>query len=220
MKKKQINQNKIHSYVGLLEEQTHEKMMEHLKVFNDGVIAIIITILALEIPVPHSQTAYPAFIKSISIFLISFFVIGNFWYHLTLLLSNIKQAPKRVIIVDLMYLADLTLLPVLTSWIIEKPSVLAVVNYGIVYLIAQLVRMWLRHIIFSIHISSTLPAERATIIEEHTSRQMRLRTILLFILNGSLIALAMLNPKLTIYAYLALPILDFFLPSHNPTIKK
>lgn len=220
MKKKQINQNKVHSYIGLLEEQTHEKMMEHLKAFNDGVIAIIITILALEIPVPHLQTAYPAFIKSISIFLISFFVIGNFWYHLTLLLSNIKQAPKRVIVVDLMYLADLTLLPVLTSWIIEKPSVLAVVNYGIVYLIAQLVRMWLRHIIFSINISSTLPAERATIIEEHTSRQMRLRTILLFILNGSLIALAMLNPKLTIYAYLALPILDFFLPSHNPTIKK
>ena len=65
-----------------------------------------------------------------------------------------------MIIVDLMYLADLTLLPVLTSWIIEKPSVLAVANYGIVYLIAQLVRTWLRHIVFSIHISSALPDER------------------------------------------------------------
>ena len=60
----------------------------------------------------------------------------------------------------------------------------------------------------------------AAIIEDHTDRQMRLRTILLFILNGSLIALALLNPKLTIYAYLALPILDFFLPSHKKLIKK
>ena len=217
MEKKTIDQAKVHSYIDHLQNQTHEKMMEHLKAFNDGVFAIIITILALEIPAPHSQAAYPAFTKSISIFLISFFVIGNFWYHLTLLLSNIKQAPKRVIIVDLMYLADLTLL---TSWIIEKPSALAVANYGIVYLIAQLVRTWLRHIVFSIHISSALPAERAAIIEDHTDRQMRLRTILLFILNGSLIALALLNPKLTIYAYLALPILDFFLPSHKKLIKK
>lgn len=220
MEKKTIDQAKVHSYIDHLQNQTHEKMMEHLKAFNDGVFAIIITILALEIPAPHSQAAYPAFIKSISIFLISFFVIGNFWYHLTLLLSNIKQAPKRVIIVDLMYLADLTLLPVLTSWIIEKPSALAVANYGIVYLIAQLVRTWLHHIVFSIHISSALPAERAAIIEDHTDRQMRLRTVLLFILNGSLIALALLNPKLTIYAYLALPILDFFLPSHQKLIKK
>ena len=180
MEKKTIDQAKVHSYIDHLQNQTHEKMMEHLKAFNDGVFAIIITILALEIPAPHSQAAYPAFIN----------------------------------------LADLTLLPVLTSWIIEKPSVLAVANYGIVYLIAQLVRTWLRHIVFSIHISSALPAERAAIIEDHTDRQMRLRTILLFILNGSLIALALLNPKLTIYAYLALPILDFFLPSHKKLIKK
>ena len=92
MEKKTIDQAKVRSYIDHLQDQTHEKMMEHLKAFNEGVFAIIITILALEIPAPHSQAAYPAFIKSISIFLISFFVIGNFWYHLTLLLSNIKQA--------------------------------------------------------------------------------------------------------------------------------
>ena len=73
MEKKTIDQAKVHSYIDQLQNQTHEKMMEHLKAFNDGVFAIIITILALEIPVPHSQAAYLVFIKSISIFLISFF---------------------------------------------------------------------------------------------------------------------------------------------------
>ena len=73
MEKKTIDQAKVHSYIDHLQNQTHEKMMKHLKAFNDGVFAIIITILALEIPAPHSQAAYPAFTKSISIFLISFF---------------------------------------------------------------------------------------------------------------------------------------------------
>lgn len=217
-KRKNISQEDVNRHVNELREQTQKKMMEHLKAFNDGVIAIIITIMALEIPVPHSQTAYPLFIKSISIFLISFFVIGNFWYHLTLLLSNIQRAPKRIIVVDLMYLADLTLLPVLTSWIIEKPSVFAVFNYGVVYLIAQLIRLWLRHLIFMFHVSYAVPTERAKIIEEHTDRQMRLRTFLLFILNGGLIALTLVNPKITIYAYLALPILDFLLPDKRSKI--
>lgn len=192
----------------------YEKVHEHLEAFNDGVIAIIITIMALEIPIPHTPAAYPAFAKAIIIFLISFFITGNFWYHLTSLYTGITRSDKRMVVADFLFLADLALLPVMTAWIIDSPQPLAVVNYGVVYLIAQLLEMGIRALTFQMHLEATpLSSDRTAMIQEYRSRKVKVRTCVLFALNGALIISALWVPRIAIYMYLALPVCDMFLPN-------
>ena len=199
--------------------QQQQKIMEHLEAFNDGIIAIIITIMVLELPIPHALNTYPHFLKAVSVFLISFFIVANFWYHLTTLYNSIDRATKGIVIVDLMYLADLAIMPALTTWLIEAPSVLAVINYGVIYMIAQIFIVWLRHLIFKFHLSLVLSNERANITAEYSNKKVRLRTFSLLILNIIFIALSFIIPEIIIYAYLALPLLDFFLPTKNSSKK-
>lgn len=63
--------------------QAHEPLAlkAHLDSLNDGIIAIIITIMVLEIPLPsQAAVSYHDFLKAIFIFGVSFFVVANFWY--------------------------------------------------------------------------------------------------------------------------------------------
>ena len=56
-------------------------MKSHLETFNDGVIAIIITIMVLELPIPSGPQEYKLFLSSIGLFFVSFFmIIGNLEY--------------------------------------------------------------------------------------------------------------------------------------------
>lgn len=63
-------------------KERDSKLAEHLNTFNDGVIAIIITIIVLEIAALVKSTDYPDFAKQIFIYLLSLFCGGQ------LLVSN------------------------------------------------------------------------------------------------------------------------------------
>lgn len=58
-------------------------LREHLLTFNDGVIAIIITIMVLSISAPRSD--------------------GNFWYDAHRIFITFKRATKQVVIADFFY---------------------------------------------------------------------------------------------------------------------
>ncbi|MCD5501706.1 DUF1211 domain-containing protein [Lactobacillus delbrueckii subsp. lactis] len=53
-------------------KESGAKLAEHVMTFNDGVIAIIITIVLVEIADPLSKSAYQDFFSQIFIYLISF----------------------------------------------------------------------------------------------------------------------------------------------------
>lgn len=205
MKKEQFISNLLK-----LNEQDAKKTLEHLEAFNDGVIAIIITIMVLEIPAPHGGLiSYFEFLKSIGIFLTNFFVVANFWYELNKMYSGVIYATKGMVVVDLMYLASLAILPVLTKWIMEDPSKLAVINYGIIYMIIELLGLWISHFSFNIMIHKS---ENSTQIHAKSNKAIRMRTIILIVVNLAIIAFSFKFAKFMIYAYLALPIIDFFFP--------
>ncbi len=113
-----------------------QKTKSHLETFNDGILAILITIMVLEIPVPSADVSYQMFIRSIFVFLVSFFVVANFWYGLHREFLTFDKADHWVIISDFLFLAVLSLIPVTTKWIIGSRSSLAVINYGVVYMIS------------------------------------------------------------------------------------
>lgn len=125
-----------------LQQKEAEEFKEHLDNLNDGVIAIILTVMVLEVPLP-SQTgvSYRNFMGSIFIFLVSFFVVANFWYDLNRMLLVLTRVSKKMIINDFIFLAALSVIPMLTKWMMLQPSSLAVFDYGIAYFIANLMKL-------------------------------------------------------------------------------
>lgn len=69
------------------QKEEPESLREHLQAFNDGVMAIIITIIVLEIQPAINEVHYGQFLANIIVFLITFFVVADFWYDLHLAFS-------------------------------------------------------------------------------------------------------------------------------------
>ena len=110
-----------------------------LEAFSDGVIAIIITIMVLEMKVPHGhdlealKPLIPVFIS----YLLSFVFIGIYWNNHHHLLSSVKHVSGAVLWANLHLLFWLSLIPFATGWMGENAfPPMAVSLYGVVLLLA------------------------------------------------------------------------------------
>ena len=177
--------------------QTHNRLCA----LNDGVIAIILTIMALEIHLPVDNISYTNFLADVGIFFTSFFVVANFWYENHLTFATFKKATHQVLVFNFSFLALLTLIPVLTKWIMLDVSRLAVMNYGVVYLLIVL----LQSLIFSAAHLQTVQSKNPFLVG-----LMRMRIVSLILLNLGLIAFAYFMPKIAMILYLSLPIYSFW----------
>lgn len=108
-----------------------------MEAFSDGVIAIIITIMVLELKVPHTGTLealkelWPVFIS----YTMSFVFIGIYWNNHHHLLQATKQIDGRVLWANMHLLFWLSLIPFGTSWMGENNfSLWPVVLYGVIAL--------------------------------------------------------------------------------------
>ena len=82
-----------------MQKKRHSYLKQRLEALNDGIIAIIITIMVLEVPLPNGQNiaSYYNFLGSLSVFLVSFFVVANFWYELGQSLALVDEIDKGII---------------------------------------------------------------------------------------------------------------------------
>lgn len=93
-----------------------------LEAFSDGVLAIIITIMVLEIKIPHSAD-WGALFKLIPVFnsyVLSFVFIGIYWGNHHHLLHTIKQVNWKIIWANMHLLFWLSLVPFATGWMGEN----------------------------------------------------------------------------------------------------
>ena len=89
-----------------------------LEAFSDAVIAIIITIMVLELKVPH-ETSFSALIKLWPVFLsyaISFLMLGIYWGNHHHLVHTIKEVTGDILWANLHLLFWLSLIPFATAW--------------------------------------------------------------------------------------------------------
>jgi uncharacterized membrane protein len=112
-----------------------------LEAFSDGVIAIIITIMVLELKVPHGSTfeALSPLVPNFLSYVLSFIYVGIYWNNHHHLLHTCESVTGRILWANLHLLFWLSLFPVTTAWIGENhlaaaPSVL----YGVVLLMAAI----------------------------------------------------------------------------------
>ncbi len=112
-----------------------------LEAFSDGVIAIIITIMVLEMKVPH-EANLAALRPLIPIFLsyvLSFVNLGIYWNNHHHLLQAVRYVNGRVLWANLHLLFWLSLVPFATGWMGENDfATLPVAVYGLVLWFAGL----------------------------------------------------------------------------------
>src|ERR1044071_2667541 len=93
-----------------------------LEAFSDGVIAIIITIMVLEMKVPHGATlsdlkpVLPVFLS----YVLSFVNVGIYWTNHHHLLHACRQVTGGVLWANLLLLFWLSLMPFTTGWMGEN----------------------------------------------------------------------------------------------------
>lgn len=112
-----------------------------LEAFSDGVLAIIITIMVLELKVPHGSGAdvlvplLPNFLS----YVLSFIYVGIYWNNHHHLLHTAKQVSGSVLWSNLNLLFWLSLFPFATGWMGENhfaPFPTAI--YGVVLFMAAI----------------------------------------------------------------------------------
>jgi uncharacterized membrane protein len=123
-----------------------------LEAFSDGVIAIIITVMVLELKVPHGET-FQALVSLVPIFLnyvLSFVYLGIYWNNHHHMLHTCNRVTGPILWANLHLLFWLSLIPLATGWMGENhfasaPSAL----YGVVLLMAAIGYWILQQLIIS-----------------------------------------------------------------------
>jgi uncharacterized membrane protein len=110
-----------------------------LEAFSDGVLAIIITIMVLEMKVPHGDnldTLLPLLPVFIS-YVLSYIYVGIYWNNHHHLMHAVRHINGRVLWRNLHLLFWLSLFPFATAWMGENHfSAIPTALYGVVLLMA------------------------------------------------------------------------------------
>ena len=121
--------------------------VDRLNAFTDGVIAIIITIMVLELPVPKApgMAALKPELTLFGAYALSFIKVGIYWFQHHHLLQAARRVNGRVLLANLFFLFWLSLVPFVVRWVgeagITRDTVLA---FGVVMLLCALSTALLR----------------------------------------------------------------------------
>jgi uncharacterized membrane protein len=95
---------------------------ERLKAFSDGVLAIIVTIMVLELKAPHGED-FPALLPLWPVFLayvLSFIYVAIYWNNHHHLFAVVEKVNGAVLWANIHLLFWLSLLPFVTAWASES----------------------------------------------------------------------------------------------------
>jgi uncharacterized membrane protein len=125
-----------------------------LEAFSDGVIAIIITIMVLELKVPR-QGSFEALAEVgpvLLCYVLSFVYVAIYWNNHHHLLHAVHKINGRVLWANMHLLFWLSLIPFMTTWMGENHfETLPVALYGVVLLMAGTAYFLLERCLLQLH---------------------------------------------------------------------
>ena len=125
-----------------------------LEAFSDGVFAILITIMVLELHAPEGATfadLEPLLPKFIS-YILSFVYVGIYWNNHHHMLQTVKHVNGKVLWSNMLLLFCISLIPFVTAWMGENHfSASPVALYGVVLLLCALSYPVLIHYLIQLH---------------------------------------------------------------------
>jgi len=100
----------------------HPPSPGRLEAFSDGVIAVIITIMVLELKIPaqNGPAGLIAVVPTLVVYLLSFAFTGIYWINHHELVHRLKFVDTFVLYANLLFLFGLSLLPFFTNYVLEK----------------------------------------------------------------------------------------------------
>lgn len=109
---------------GITREKSHSRDITptRLEAFSDGVIAIIITIMVLELKVPHEET-WDALMGQWHLFVayaLSFLLVAEYWLNHHMLFHMVKRVDTRILWSNLLLLFTTSLIPFFTGYMAEN----------------------------------------------------------------------------------------------------
>ncbi len=185
---------------------------ERVMTFTDGVFAIVITILVLELSIPEDlssqslvdsvKDAGPTF----TAWVISFFITGMHWVWHRDLFNRIERVNRDVVWLNLVFLLPVCLIPFASSVLGEYHGEAIALNlYGLVLITANVFRTLLYAYVMR---------RPALLLEVPSTKQRRFGAILSLVTIGAYVAamgLAQWFPTVSLLIYLAVPLLYFAL---------
>jgi uncharacterized membrane protein len=123
-----------------------------LEAFSDGVIAIIITIMVLELKAPHeaSLAALRPLVPVLLSYALSFLYVGIYWNNHHHLLHAAHRVSGGMLWANLHLLFWLSLIPFTTAWMDENHyAAVPTALYGVVLLMAGIAYWILQHLIIA-----------------------------------------------------------------------
>jgi uncharacterized membrane protein len=171
-----------------------------LEAFSDGVIAVIITIMVLELKVPMQDgwQGVRSVLPEVFIYLLSFLQVGIYWTNHHYLLDEVEAVGHGILWANLIFLFCLSLFPFATNWVGAKAiSPFSTAMYAGVSLLpgVSYSALWLR-----VRAQSTVPA--------HTTWGKQLTSFALYL---GAIPVAFYRPRLAL-AMIALVAVLWMLP--------
>ncbi len=125
-----------------------------LEAFSDGVLAIIITIMVLEMKIPHGddlsalKPVIPVFIS----YVLSFIYVGIYWNNHHHMMHVVSKVNGKVLLANLHLLFWISLFPFSTAWIGENHfSKWPVALYGFILFMASVAWYILAQVLIRLH---------------------------------------------------------------------
>ncbi|ELS30269.1 MULTISPECIES: TMEM175 family protein [Pseudanabaena] len=172
-----------------------------LEAFSDGVIAILITIMVLELKVPHESTleALRPLIPIFLSYVLSFIYLGIYWNNHHHMLQAVRQVNGGVLWANMHLLFWLSLIPFVTAWSGENLfSAVPVALYGLVLMMSAIAYYILSRLLISHHgQDSTLAIALGKDFKGKIS----------VVIYALAILLSFLNPWLSLMLYVAVAIM-------------
>jgi uncharacterized membrane protein len=151
---------------------------ERIAAFSDGVIAIIITIMVLELKLPEAAAkgdVWPSFLAplapKLAIYALSFLIVGALWVNHHQLLAVVRRVTLPFIWMNLLLLFFMSLIPLATGFLGEHPqSARAVSFYALIMTLSSAVFGLLRYRLGRMpeHDREHIQFRRATLLRSFT----------------------------------------------------
>jgi len=172
-----------------------------LEAFSDGVFAILITIMVLELRPPHGSSLAdmaPLLPKLLS-YLLSFVYLGIYWNNHHHMLHAVQRVDGRVLWANLHLLFWLSLVPFVTAWMGEHHAApVPVALYGAVLLLSALAYTLLTRALLALH-----AADSALAVALGRDRKGKVSLVL----YAAAIPLTLVSPWLAIGLFVAVALL-------------
>jgi len=133
-----------------------------LEAFSDGVIAVIITIMVLELKVPHGAeaTALTPLAATFLTYVLSFVFTAIYWNNHHHLLHAVHHVTGGTLWANMHLLFWLSLVPFVTGWMDENHfAPITVAAYGLVLLCAGIAYFILTRVLLATHGHNSLLAQ-------------------------------------------------------------